>query len=179
MWGVPFGLAASGNINPDRTAPSMFEPVHGSAPDIAGHGTANPLATFLSVAMMLRYSLDPATPAHLAVLHESTVLFRGAGYTAFDGAPPEPRVHAAVAAPYAHVTAPLRRLVDRFGLEVCASLTAGVPVPGRDHEERRRPVRRRHPRWSWARSRTPSVRVVRIGDGAASKCFIDRTNARR
>ena len=47
------GLAASGNLNPDRTAPSMFEPVHGSAPDIAGKGIANPLAAILSVAMML------------------------------------------------------------------------------------------------------------------------------
>jgi 3-isopropylmalate dehydrogenase len=47
------GLAASANLNPDRTAPSMFEPVHGSAPDIAGRGIANPLAAILSVAMML------------------------------------------------------------------------------------------------------------------------------
>ena len=49
------GLAASGNINPERTAPSMFEPVHGSAPDIAGKGIANPLAAILSVAMMLEH----------------------------------------------------------------------------------------------------------------------------
>jgi 3-isopropylmalate dehydrogenase len=47
------GLAASGNLNPDHSAPSMFEPVHGSAPDIAGKGIANPLAAILSVAMML------------------------------------------------------------------------------------------------------------------------------
>ncbi|GHH70567.1 3-isopropylmalate dehydrogenase [Streptosporangium violaceochromogenes] len=47
------GLAASGNINPDGTAPSMFEPVHGSAPDIAGQGKADPTATILSVAMLL------------------------------------------------------------------------------------------------------------------------------
>ena len=47
------GLAASGNINPDRTTPSMFEPVHGSAPDIAGQGKADPTATVLSVAMPL------------------------------------------------------------------------------------------------------------------------------
>jgi len=49
------GLAASGNINPDRSAPSMFEPVHGSAPDIAGQGTADPTATILSVAMLLEH----------------------------------------------------------------------------------------------------------------------------
>ncbi|BDZ43043.1 3-isopropylmalate dehydrogenase [Paraoerskovia sediminicola] len=56
------GLAASGNINPDRTAPSMFEPVHGSAPDIAGQGKADPTATVMSVAMLL---------AHLGLTEES------------------------------------------------------------------------------------------------------------
>jgi 3-isopropylmalate dehydrogenase len=47
------GLAASGNINPDRTFPSMFEPVHGSAPDIAGRGIADPTATILSISLLL------------------------------------------------------------------------------------------------------------------------------
>ena len=47
------GFAASGNLNPARTGPSMFEPVHGSAPDIAGQGTANPVAAILSAALML------------------------------------------------------------------------------------------------------------------------------
>ncbi len=47
------GLAASGNLNPKRTAPSMFEPVHGSAPDIAGKGIANPVAAVLSLGMLL------------------------------------------------------------------------------------------------------------------------------
>ena len=47
------GLAASGNIDPSRTNPSMFEPVHGSAPDIAGQGKADPTATVMSVSMML------------------------------------------------------------------------------------------------------------------------------
>ena len=47
------GLAASGNINPDRTSPSMFEPIHGSAPDIAGQGKADPTATILSAGMLL------------------------------------------------------------------------------------------------------------------------------
>jgi 3-isopropylmalate dehydrogenase len=55
------GLAASGNLNPLRTAPSMFEPVHGSAPDIAGKGIANPVAAILSVAMMLDHLEAPAT----------------------------------------------------------------------------------------------------------------------
>jgi 3-isopropylmalate dehydrogenase len=49
------GLAASGNINPTRTTPSMFEPVHGSAPDIAGQGKADPTAAVLSVAMLLNH----------------------------------------------------------------------------------------------------------------------------
>ena len=47
------GLAASGNVNPDRTAPSMFEPVHGSAPDIAGQQKADPTAAILSASLLL------------------------------------------------------------------------------------------------------------------------------
>jgi 3-isopropylmalate dehydrogenase len=54
------GLAASGNINPDRTFPSMFEPVHGSAPDIAGRGVADPIAAVLSVALLLEHLGHPA-----------------------------------------------------------------------------------------------------------------------
>ena len=73
--------------------------------------------------------LDRTNPRHLALIHEATALFRGAGYTAFDGELPEQRQHAAVAAPYAHVTAPLRRLVDRFGLAVCDAVCRGVDVP--------------------------------------------------
>ncbi len=53
------GMAASGNINPTRQAASMFEPVHGSAPDIAGKDLANPIATFLSVSMMLDFLGQP------------------------------------------------------------------------------------------------------------------------
>jgi 3-isopropylmalate dehydrogenase len=63
------GMAASGNINPTRQAASMFEPVHGSAPDIAGKGFANPIATFLSVAMLLDFlgQGDAATAINQAV----------------------------------------------------------------------------------------------------------------
>ena len=57
------------------------------------------------------------------------MLFRGAGYTVFDGQQPEIVEQAAIAAPYAHVTAPLRRLVDRFGLALCAAVSAGEEVP--------------------------------------------------
>jgi tartrate dehydrogenase/decarboxylase/D-malate dehydrogenase len=49
------GLAASANLNPERKYPSMFEPVHGSAPDIAGKGIANPLAAILSAGLMLEH----------------------------------------------------------------------------------------------------------------------------
>ena len=74
-------------------------------------------------------SLDPGEPSHLAMLNACTTLFRGAGYAAFDGAVPEQPLHAALATPYAHCTAPLRRLVDRFVTQVCLSLCAGEPVP--------------------------------------------------
>lgn len=74
-------------------------------------------------------SLDRDNPRHLGLIHEATSLFRGAGYTPFDGEAPAAPEHAAVAAPYAHVTAPLRRLVDRFGLVACEALCRGNEVP--------------------------------------------------
>lgn len=77
----------------------------------------------------LIWSADPEQPAHLAFLSLATTLLRGAGYTAFEGALPDLTTHSAVAAPYAHVTAPLRRLVDRFGTEVALSISAGREVP--------------------------------------------------
>ena len=73
--------------------------------------------------------LDTTDPRQLAIMHAAASLFRGAGYTAFDGIPPENTMQAAVAAPYAHVTAPLRRLVDRFALVICEALSAGEDVP--------------------------------------------------
>ncbi len=94
--------------------------------------------------------LDLSDARQLALVHEATALFRGAGYTAFDGDLPAQQEHAAVAAPYAHVTAPLRRLVDRFGLVVCAALTSGEDVPG------------------WAREALPGLpEVMRAGDSRA------------
>ena len=53
------GYASSANLNPDRTGPSMFEPVHGSAPDIAGRALANPVAAILSAALMLEFLGEP------------------------------------------------------------------------------------------------------------------------
>ncbi|MBN9607245.1 MAG: RNB domain-containing ribonuclease [Actinomycetales bacterium] len=73
--------------------------------------------------------LDGRDPAQLAILHAAAALFRGAGYTAFDGEPPEQTEQAAIGAPYAHVTAPIRRLVDRFGLAICAAHAAGDEPP--------------------------------------------------
>lgn len=74
--------------------------------------------------------LDPKNPRQLAIMHAAASLFRGAGYTAFDGAAPDAMVQSAVAAPYAHATAPLRRLVDRFVLVVCEALVNHREVPG-------------------------------------------------
>lgn len=74
-------------------------------------------------------SLDPSHPAEAAMVVACTTLLRGAGYAAFDGHLPEQPEHAALASTYAHVTAPLRRLVDRYGLEICTALCAGQPVP--------------------------------------------------
>lgn len=87
-------------------------------------------------------ALDPALPTHSALLVLATRLLRGAGYTAFDGAPPEQPLHSALAAPYAHCTAPLRRLADRHVGEVCLALCAGEAVP------------------SWAREALPQLPAV-------------------
>jgi tartrate dehydrogenase/decarboxylase/D-malate dehydrogenase len=59
------GLAPSANLNPSKTFPSMFEPVHGSAPDIAGRGIANPMATMLAGAMMLDFLGQPEAAQNL------------------------------------------------------------------------------------------------------------------
>jgi tartrate dehydrogenase/decarboxylase/D-malate dehydrogenase len=78
------GIAPGANINPERTYPSMFEPVHGSAPDIAGQGVANPIATFWTASMMLDHlGQAPAAAAILdaieAVTDEGRVLTRDLG----------------------------------------------------------------------------------------------------
>lgn len=74
-------------------------------------------------------ALDPDVPEAAAVLTFAARLLRGAAYTAFDGTPPAHPLHSAVAAPYAHATAPLRRMADRYVGEVCVALVAGVDVP--------------------------------------------------
>lgn len=96
--------------------------------------------------------LDRDTAAGLAAIHAAASLFRGAGYTAFDGELPESTTQAAVAAPYAHATAPLRRLVDRFVLVTCEALLNGRPVPG------------------WVREALPALpKIMGRSDGVASR----------
>lgn len=73
--------------------------------------------------------LDTTDPKQLAIMHAAGALFRGAGYTAFDGSVPPGLVQAAVGASYSHTTAPLRRLVDRFVLVVCEAISAGTEIP--------------------------------------------------
>lgn len=97
-------------------------------------------------------ALDQDDPRALAVIHAAASLFRGAGYTAFDGTVPNDTIQAAVAAPYAHATAPLRRLVDRFVLVTCAALAAGEEVP------------------AWVREALPSVPgLMSASDSLASR----------
>ena len=71
------GLAASGNINPTGAYPSMFEPVHGSAPDIAGKNLADPTATVLSVAMMLNHLGETKAAADVEAAVAADLLARG------------------------------------------------------------------------------------------------------
>nr|WP_246331329.1 RNB domain-containing ribonuclease [Saccharopolyspora hordei] len=74
--------------------------------------------------------LDPVRPEALAVHVAATRLLRGAGYTVFGDGAPEKAEHAGIGASYAHVTAPLRRLVDRYSTEVCLAVARDRQVPG-------------------------------------------------
>jgi exoribonuclease R len=82
----------------------------------------------LTFAELIR-SLDPSLPNHAALVNEAAALLRGSGYSAFDDEVPTNARHAGVGAEYAHATAPLRRLVDRYVGEVCVSVSNGVEVP--------------------------------------------------
>jgi exoribonuclease R len=108
-------------------------------------------------------ALDPARPRAAALLDQAAEMMRGAGYTAFSGELPQQPRHAAVAAPYAHVTAPLRRLADRYVTEVCLALFAGTEVP------------------QWAREALPKLpevmsRTDRVA-GSAERGAVDLTEA--
>jgi exoribonuclease R len=73
--------------------------------------------------------VDPGSPRGAAFLDQAADLLRGAAYTPFDGEPPAETGHGGVGAPYAHVTAPLRRLADRYATEVCLALADGREIP--------------------------------------------------
>jgi exoribonuclease R len=111
--------------------------------------------------------LPADTPHALALRRAATALLRGAGYASFDGAagvaPPADPGHGGIGAPYAHVTAPLRRLVDRFGTEVCLAVTAKAEIP------------------DWLRAALPTLpELMAASDSIASKvsrACVDRTEA--
>ncbi len=120
-------IMLEGGIGILRTMPAPDE--HGSTAfrrEAASLGT--PWQRGVPYGEFLR-TLDVTEPRQLAIMHAATSLFRGAGYTAFDGELPQEQTQAAIAAPYAHTTAPLRRLVDRFSLVVCEHLVRGAEVP--------------------------------------------------
>ncbi len=108
-------------------------------------------------------SADPASPRGAAFLDQAADLLRGAAYTPFDGSPPEQTGHGGVGAPYAHVTAPLRRLADRYATEVCLAFAAGQEIP------------------EWARAALPKLpKVMSESDrlaGAANRGAIDLAEA--
>ncbi len=91
-----------------------------------GLGIAWPVA--MSYPEFIR-SLDPARPRHVAMMVACTTVLRGAGYVAFNGDLPAQPMHWPLASEYAHATAPLRRLVDRYVGETCVALCAAQPVP--------------------------------------------------
>lgn len=97
------GLAASGNVNPDRTTPSMFEPVHGSAPDIAGQGKADPTAAILSAGLLLEHLGHPEAAAEISAAVEADIASRSGAA----GAP---------------------RTTQEVGEAIGSLLAAGVPV---------------------------------------------------
>jgi exoribonuclease R len=108
-------------------------------------------------------ALDGATPGQAAFLEHAAVLLRGAAYTPVDGTAPADPLHHAVGLPYAHVTAPIRRLVDRFGSEVCVAVAAGAPVP------------------DWARAALPALPEAMTAGGrlagALDRAVVDATEA--
>ena len=141
--------------------PELFERLHRSATSLGVDWPAGaPYADLVR-------SIDASTAKGAALLHQAARALRGAGYVAFDGVAPAERTHAAVAAPYAHVTAPLRRLADRFSNEVVLALSSGVTVP------------------PWARDALPELpKVMAKGNGrsrslsAATVNFVEAMSLR-
>ncbi|MBV9594740.1 MAG: RNB domain-containing ribonuclease [Actinobacteria bacterium] len=144
-----------------RTVPPADERVlrslHKAAPLLnVGWSPGEPVGDVLA-------RLDRADPKHAAFIDQAASLMRGAAYVAFDGSPPGFSEHAGIGAPYAHVTAPLRRLIDRYGNEICLALYAGVAVP------------------DWVRSRMPELpRTMSSADQRAhvvDRAVVDMTEA--
>ncbi|MDQ7880389.1 RNB domain-containing ribonuclease [Microbacterium sp. QXD-8] len=108
-------------------------------------------------------TLDRDQPAALAILDAAAGLFRGAGYAAFDGSAPADPLQAAIGAPYAHATAPLRRLVDRWSLVTCEALANRREVP------------------AWVRESLPTLpKIMARSDGVANRldaATLDRVEA--
>lgn len=105
--------------------------------------------------------LSADTPESVAMIAQAARGLRGAGYEAFDGAPPERTLHSAIGASYSHVTAPLRRLVDRFANEVLVALSAGDEPP------------------AWVREALPTIprlmNQARSRDRALERALVDYT----
>ncbi|MGJ3188852.1 RNB domain-containing ribonuclease [Paenarthrobacter sp. FR1] len=108
-------------------------------------------------------TLDASDPKQLAILHSAGTLFRGAGYTPFDGEVPDTIVQAAIGAPYAHTTAPLRRLIDRFVLVICEALSNNHDIP------------------AWARDALPTLPDIMAGSdqlaGRLERAALDTVEA--
>ena len=129
---VAAGIMLRGRIGLLRTLP---------APDPSALADLRYAATALGVDWpeAQRYpdfvrSLDPDTTIGAALLQRAARTLRGAGYTSFDGELPADPVHSAVASTYAHVTAPLRRLADRYANEITLALVANQAVPAWAHD---------------------------------------------
>jgi exoribonuclease R len=122
------GIMARGRIGLLRTMPApdpaTITKLRHSA---AGLGIAWPES--ISYQDFIR-GLDPKRAAHAALLSSAMELFRGVAYVAFSGDLPAETEHHAIGAQYAHVTAPLRRMADRFANEIVLSLAAGKSPPG-------------------------------------------------
>lgn len=95
-------------------------------------------------------TLDPAEPNQLSAIYAASKLFRGAGYTVIEGPGQDAPIQAALGAPYTHVTAPLRRLVDRFALVICEALANERAVP------------------AWAVEALPSLPAVMVASGTVA-----------
>ncbi|MDT4945917.1 MAG: hypothetical protein QOH14_2650 [Pseudonocardiales bacterium] len=107
--------------------------------------------------------LNRSDGRQVAFVEHAAALLRGAGYDSFDNDPPDQPMHAGIGAPYAHVTAPLRRLVDRYGSEICLAAYATLPVP------------------QWVRDSTPQLPAqMQQADQrahAADRAVVDMTEA--